>query len=390
MPDDYRIQKALKDPEFLKLGPDDQVAVLKHLQTLPPVSLAQQGRESFEAKGGNVGMPGSFEGKPENVGEYVPQTVGNVASGVGNIAEGNVARGTHEILSGGMNALLPAAPFAAAAAPVTFGVGTVGSYASGKVARKGAQIFRASPDVQDVAEDVGSIAGGAAAMAPRPTILGVAKFARNPFKATGNAILDAVIDRLSPKAPPEPTPFPGVPSRPSPAPTSSATPIGSAELPQATGAQTPFPKVVKQSEINAANRAAEKATKAQAKADEAAAEAVRSNPFAGATSSQTPIGNAKLPIPQGSPTTFPLVEQAPRRGGMAAPPSPETPVSQQSTNLLTRGKTLVLPGAEVDMNNPAHVKMVNDYQTLSGDELRVRSKAGDPFAKFVLRYMKRP
>ncbi len=31
-------------------------------------------------------MPGSFEGHPENVGEYVPQTVGQAAQGVANIA----------------------------------------------------------------------------------------------------------------------------------------------------------------------------------------------------------------------------------------------------------------------------------------------------------------
>src|SRR5690349_8769957 len=41
-------------------------------------------------------MPGSFEGHPENVGEYVPATVGQAASGVKDIAEGNVSRGLHK------------------------------------------------------------------------------------------------------------------------------------------------------------------------------------------------------------------------------------------------------------------------------------------------------
>src|SRR5438128_6936640 len=48
----------------------------------------------------NRALPGSFEGKPENVGDYVPNTIGEVAGGTADIGRGNVAKGTHRIIGG--------------------------------------------------------------------------------------------------------------------------------------------------------------------------------------------------------------------------------------------------------------------------------------------------
>ena len=117
------------------------------------------------------------------------------------------------------------------------------------------------------------------------------------------------------------------------------------------------------------------------------------DPFAGATSSAVPIGNAPLPAP---PAVLPTTTGTPVQGNvirmgtgvgaeeLAAPPP------NGKTSLLSRGRTLVEPGLEPDLNNPVHVKMINDYQTMSGPALRQLASAGDRFAAFVLRHMPRP
>jgi hypothetical protein len=134
--------------------------------------------------------------------------------------------------------------------------------------------------------------------------------------------------------------------------------------------------------------------KAAAKAEAKAAEAARKGgmtppPFAGATSSAMPIGNAPLPeVPQSKPTPFPTVQPKAKVAAAGAETTATTPPS--GTSLLSRGRTLVEPGAEPDLNNPAHVKMINDYQTMSGPALRQLASAGDRFAAFVLRHMPRP
>lgn len=130
--------------------------------------LAQQGRASFDAKQGNVGMPGSFEGHPENIGEYIPASVGEMAGGVKDIAQGNIARGGHRIIGGAGNALLPVAPFAAAGAPGLFVRGVAGGLAGSKLAQSGAEALGANPDQSDLAGDVGGLVGGGLATSRIP------------------------------------------------------------------------------------------------------------------------------------------------------------------------------------------------------------------------------
>jgi len=115
----------------------------------------------------------------------------------------------------------------------------------------------------------------------------------------------------------------------------------------------------------------------------------------GMTSSATPIGNAELPPAPKSAitTTAPTTTSLPvRAGGLKAPPpvNGEVASPSQPTSLLSRGRTLITPGMEPDLNDPTHVKMINDYQTMSGPKLRELAGAGDRFAAFVLRHMPRP
>jgi len=87
---------------------------------------------------------------------------------------------------------------------------------------------------------------------------------------------------------------------------------------------------------------------------------------------------------------------------MTTPPSPTPSVIDQptigsqiaaktKTNLLSRAKTPIELGVEPDMNNPAHVKMINDIigQGLNEaaiNKLKVRAKLGDRFAAVALDY----
>jgi hypothetical protein len=105
-------------------------------------------------------MPGSFEGHPENIGEYVPASAGEMAGGVKDVARGNIARGGHRMISGAQNAMLPALPFVAAAAPGALLRGVAGGYVGSKAAGTGAEMLGATPEQSELAGDVGGLVGG--------------------------------------------------------------------------------------------------------------------------------------------------------------------------------------------------------------------------------------
>ena len=78
----------------------------------------------------NAPMPGSFEGHPENIGEYVPQSIGRIATGASDIGHGRIARGAHEMILGAGHALAPVGALAAGGALLP----TAASVAGGLVA----------------------------------------------------------------------------------------------------------------------------------------------------------------------------------------------------------------------------------------------------------------
>lgn len=129
------------------------------------------------------------------------------------------------------------------------------------------------------------------------------------------------------------------------------------------------------------------------------------SPFAGATSSATVTTGA--PIPQGSPTPFQPISQGTmtKTAPYTEVPGITTPiksaaqpvvagtetVSPGRTSVLSRAKTPIELGVEPDMNNPAHVKMINDIigQGLNEsaiNKLKVRARMGDRFAAVALDY----
>jgi hypothetical protein len=129
----------------------------------------------------NRPLPASFEGKPENIGEYIPASAGEMAGGAADIGRGDIAKGTHRIIGGASNALLPVLPFAGAAAPAltarTLAGGAAGQYA-GRGLGEGLGL---SPDQTDLAGDIGGlVGGGVGAKARVPSRADVALALRNP------------------------------------------------------------------------------------------------------------------------------------------------------------------------------------------------------------------
>lgn len=126
-----------------------------------PGPLYEEGRKAYEAVNGKVQMPGSFEGHPENIGEYVPSTAVPIAKGAKDITQGNFAKGTHEVIGGVSNALLPLAPFALAGAPaLTTLRAMAGGAAGGYIGKEGGKAVGLTEDQADLAGDLGGFAGG--------------------------------------------------------------------------------------------------------------------------------------------------------------------------------------------------------------------------------------
>lgn len=110
----------------------------------------------------NHPMPGSFEGHPENIGEYVPASIGEIGGGASDVVHGDVSKGLHRVISGVGNAALPAAPFFVAGAPAVAARAAAGGLVGSKVASGGAEFLGATPDQADLAGDIGGLVGGGA------------------------------------------------------------------------------------------------------------------------------------------------------------------------------------------------------------------------------------
>jgi hypothetical protein len=119
-------------------------------------------------------VPGSFEGHPENIGEYVPASAGEMAGGTGDVVRGDIAKGLHRIISGAGNATRPVAPFVAAAAPVATGAAMVTGAAGQQVGKRGSQALGATEDQSDLIGDITGLASGYGASKVGPYIKPVA------------------------------------------------------------------------------------------------------------------------------------------------------------------------------------------------------------------------
>jgi hypothetical protein len=110
-------------------------------------------------------LPGASEGTPlaEGLADWDRASFGKMGEGASDVAHGNVAKGSHKIMSGFGAATLPVAALTAPAMlgnPMTTARVLGGAYAAGKGLRAGTQALGGTPDQADVAEDVGNLAGG--------------------------------------------------------------------------------------------------------------------------------------------------------------------------------------------------------------------------------------
>lgn len=143
----------------------------KNLPGLPKPAAPQYGPEGFEPVPGKS-LPGSSEGANlmEANADWVESGPLQVAKGIGEAshAGGNAPgqatlrkQSMHHILGGLGNTALPVAPFAASAAPIPFAVSAATGYGGGKLAAAGTKLSGGDEDAQNLAEDIGQIAGGA-------------------------------------------------------------------------------------------------------------------------------------------------------------------------------------------------------------------------------------
>ena len=312
-------------------------------------------------------LPGSFEGHPENVAEYVPASAGEIAGGIADTGRGNVAKGAHRIIGGASNAFLPALPFAAAAAPALTARALAGGALGQYVGSGAGEALGLSPDQTDLAGDIGALAGGGIGTKARiPTKASIALALRNnetgavklPVKI-GSAALGAGTGYL--------TGFHGYGE------------LGGMYLgPRAAEALIPkLPHNMPAKGIGATLPAAEDfyAAKAkdlttrgvaQAALDRRAAIAARAfepDPFAGAMPTNVPMGNAQLPVLRGNSTPFTST------GGT------EIPGINVSAEPVAKP---VSRSAIIDPNAIPPDEIT--FQSVRWDELRAKAMRGDRFA----------
>lgn len=148
--------QAANDPLVTGKGMEQRAQARASQAVRRPLTRAVAARDELHAP-----MPGSFEGHPENIGEYLPATIKPAVSGVRDIGRGNIARGAHELITSAGNASLPVAALTAGGASLPRLIGTVAGSTLGRTAARGiGEGLGLTPDQQDLAGDIGTIAGG--------------------------------------------------------------------------------------------------------------------------------------------------------------------------------------------------------------------------------------
>jgi hypothetical protein len=182
MPEQPYTDAQLSDGTTLRfmgqLGPDEvkqrvgRYKATRQIAANPPGVQRPKLKMQMEGWAGPIDdrMPGTGEGAglAEGLSDWETDTAKDLGGGVSDVAQGKFARGGHRLIQGAQNALLPAAPFVAAAAPAATARALAGGAVGGTAAGVGAEALGADPDQQDLASDLGGIAGGyAGAEAPR-------------------------------------------------------------------------------------------------------------------------------------------------------------------------------------------------------------------------------
>lgn len=156
LPEVSKAIAAVPRPKFAAPTPDLATKAVDQLAPRPVASAPPTGE-----------MPGSFEGHPENIGEYVPRTIGKVAAAVPKLVNyrnqpnSETAKAATDVVSGAGEAMAPFAAIPAIAAPVSsavgLGIGAGASELAGKVAHG-----KVSPETEELIRTLAFWAPGVA------------------------------------------------------------------------------------------------------------------------------------------------------------------------------------------------------------------------------------
>jgi hypothetical protein len=144
-------------------------------------------KKLWDDVGGNPDLPLEQRGPMQRTMDYM---MGHTTQGVSDIGQGNYAKGTNEVIKGASPMAIPFLPSAVVEAPVASGVAAAGGYVTGKTGKAIAQAGGATPDQQELAENVGNLVGGYGAYR-------AAKAAPGVFSATKDFI--SKVNSIDPK-----------------------------------------------------------------------------------------------------------------------------------------------------------------------------------------------
>lgn len=159
----YAIQSASPTPRGASPGFWDSVKA-----ALKPKKYSEESGFAAKQKGQTEALPGVSEGAglAGGLAEWDKASGGEIAGGVGDILQGDVARGLHRMFIGTGHAMTPMLPILGPgmiAAPVATGVTLGGAAAGGALAKTGAEALGATPEQSQLAGDVGQLVGGVGA-----------------------------------------------------------------------------------------------------------------------------------------------------------------------------------------------------------------------------------
>lgn len=142
-------------------------SLLQRLGLVPTQEQINSGNANTDDSG--FGQPADFlisglqSGAKDLAKYYATQGPGAVVRGAGDVLQGNIAKGGHQIISGAGVTLAPLAPEAIVSNPVMALRAAGGAFVGSNVAQTGADLVGATPDQKQFAGDLGGLAGGGAA-----------------------------------------------------------------------------------------------------------------------------------------------------------------------------------------------------------------------------------
>lgn len=130
--------------------------------TQPTTALGMNVTGGTDTNANKAPMPGATEGAnaAEGLAEWDDQSFGNMGRGVADVAQGDIAKGGHEVIQGVGAASVPVLPFAAPAAPAQVAGGLIGAGVSQQIGQVVGKHLGLNDDQTNLLSDLFALAGG--------------------------------------------------------------------------------------------------------------------------------------------------------------------------------------------------------------------------------------